>query len=166
MRKLNIPFKPEDSHEKLVEILLDRDVKPNEIIDFVAVNVKTPDGDKQVVVPDQKDRKERSDLEITRRAEEFERRIEAATEKARIEEEAKLRKAHDSEVSDLRKQIKDLTEMVKTLAQDRPKEKETDPAKMKYMAFKKWCKDRGHDLQKGEDKAELIKRLSDGENAT
>jgi len=39
------------------------------------------------------------------------------------------------------------------------KTKESDPRKMKYMAFKKWCKENGHDLQKGEDREELIVNL-------
>ena len=75
-------------------------------------------------------------------------------------------KEKEVEINDLKSQLADLTKLVKEMAEKPKKEpKETDPLNMKYMAQKKWLKEHGVELKKGDNAKELIQKVLD-ENAT
>lgn len=79
----------------------------------------------------------------------------------------------DNEINNLKSQLADLTNLVKQMAEGKVKKnvtrettKETDPLKMKFMAQKKWLKEYGIELKKGDNAKELIQKVLDEQNAT
>ena len=140
----------------MVSLFMQHGIAPEQVVNFVPVQHKNEKGDVEVsMYPEHRERKYDEHAEL-RRMEEFDRRIQVAMDKE------KALKDTSSDIEGVKKDISELKEMfaavLKTL--EKPKKvKETDPAKMKYMAFKKWCSDRGHLLQKGEIKEDIILKL-------
>lgn len=147
-----------------IKLLQANQINPMEVMEWEQVPVKDAKGNTSLQNYPKRIEPKYSEEDIMRRDAEMERRLEDAAVKANKEAAEKALKAEEKandlegQVSQLAEQVAQLTQAL--LQQQKPKKpKETDPSKMKYMAFKKWCKDRGHELQKGEDKEALIAKL-------
>ena len=170
LKNLGINFSVEYTHDQLVDVAMNAQLTPEQVAKFVTVRFNTPQGEVTQSFPEEK-QPTRTEQEEHRRMEIFEQRIEAAAEKVREEEARKAAEAAkkaQSEVQELKEQIAELTKLLTSGQVSRETKKETDPHKMKFMAFKKWCKDKGYDLKKGEKREEVIAYLekADGEDDT
>ncbi len=160
-RKLGLEFRDSASHTDMVNLFVNKGIQPEQVVNFVPVSVPTENGqEKTVMYPEEHERKFDEHKEH-RRMEEFERRIQEGVEKEEKRlsaEKDQMAKEKDSEISGLKDEVSELKVMLeKLLEAQKPKPKETDPLKMKYMAQKKWLKDRGVELNKGDDADHLVK---------
>ncbi len=180
-KALNISFPDGASQPKMIEICQAAGVTPDQLAKFIPVRVGTPDGSgKVVMVPEDHERKydERKELH---RAEEMERRIASGIklEEERISaDKLKMESEKNAEISALRTEIDEMKKMIAQLldnaaltshpaiiikSSEEPKQKETDPYAMKFMAQRKWLKEHGVDLPKGGNAKELIKQVLEDE---
>jgi hypothetical protein len=162
LHKLGVKCPAGAKHSEMVTICQAQGIQPQELVKFVPVVQKTPTGDKIEMYPEAKERVYDEQKEL-RRNEEFERRIQEGIDKEKAEKEATAKK-QESEIQSLKSDMDELKGMFKQLVdvvQEKKvsreiKPKETDPLKMKWMSQRKWLKDRGIELNKGDDAKKLI----------
>jgi hypothetical protein len=174
LKALNIPYPAGATQPQMIGIAQAANLTPDQVANFVPVQVNTVDGNgKVVMVPEDHERKYDEQKEH-RRAEEMERRIAAGVEKeeTRISaEKQKMETEKDAEISILRSELDDMKKMMAQLLEQPVKKitdpKETDPYKMKFMAQRKWLKEHGVELSKGGNAKELIAQvLEDGKDTS
>ena len=159
LKNAGINFTPGITSGDAIKLLEANQIHPSAAIEWEQVPIQNEKGETIYQAHPKRVQPSYSEADLLKREEVMQKNIEEAA--AREEESNKKAKSLESQVKDLAKQNAELMEAMKELVGKKPakKEKETDPRKMKYMAFKKWCKDHGHDLQKGEDREELIDKL-------
>ena len=175
LSKAGINHDPHIKKIDAIKLIEANNLNVQDYIEFEPVNITKADGGtSQKWVPKRIMPKRPENYDQLRDAE-MERRLESAAEQVK-KEEMEAVKSLKAEVSELKSLVFKLAEMqqsqlektaeVKEVTVSAPKE--IDPHKMKYMAFKKWCKERGYELKKGEKREEVIAYLekSDGEDAT
>lgn len=166
-KNLGIDFPAGATHEQMVNLFIQHNIQPSQVVDFVPVHVRTEDGGSKIVMePEVKERTYDEAAEL-RRQEEFEKRIEAAKEEAEREAERK----NSSQIDDLRAQNKELKAMLLELRDmvqkgntpptTFPEEPEavTDYDAMKMPQLKKLAKERGLTIPVTTKKAEIIDKL-------
>ena len=106
-----------------------------------------------------------------------EKRAAEFAKRTMVEAEEKKQKAEEKiqEIEELRSQVKALADqneqlmdyVKRSLEKDNRKiaVKETDPLKMKYLAKKKWLKEHGVALNKGDNANALIRKVLNGNSA-
>lgn len=157
LKNSNITFPAGITSEDGIKLLQANQINPMEAIDWEQVPIKDEKGSVTYQSHPKRTEPKYSEADILKREEMMQKNLEEAA--AREEETSKKADSLEAQVKALAKQNEELmTAMSELLGKKKP-EKETDPRKMKYMAFKKWCKEHGHDLKKGEDRDELIAKL-------
>jgi len=161
LKKSNIQFTAGITSEDGIKLLQANQVNPMNAIEWEQIPIEDEKGNVTYQAHPKRTTPSYSEADLLLREETMQKNLEEAA--AREEESNKKADSLESQVKDLAKQNKELMEAMGELIgkkkEKKTVEKETDPLKMKYMAFKKWCKDHGHDLQKGEDRGELIAKL-------
>jgi hypothetical protein len=175
-KKLGVALKPGAKHSEMVDIFQRSGFTPEQIVDFVPVQV--PDGDgtttKTVMYPEQHERKFDEHKEH-KRMEEFERRIADATEaenKRMAEEKAKMEQEKNAEISGLKSEVEELKALMKQMLErgiqnETPNAKTDDPMKMHWKSFQKLAKEAGIEWSTKDPRGPVIEKLEaqDGKNA-
>ena len=140
--KLGIQYPPGATHEQMVNILVAAGKSPEEVTKWVPLIVTTPEGQKTVMVPEEKERKYDEAKEL-RRNEEFEKRIQAAVEKDEKEKQERLTQ-QDAKITSIEKDLHELKEMmgklVEVVAQKPTQKREKKPETLETMHWKKFQK--------------------------
>ena len=160
--KANIPYPTGCTSEDGIKLLQANQINPMEAIEWEQIQVKDEKGNISIEHYPKRKEPQYSEADIMKRDAEMEQRLQDAAAKANeeaIKKASKRTNDLEGKVDQLADQVAALTQALLQQQEKKNKPKETDPHKMKYMAFKKWCKDRGHELQKGEDRDELIAKL-------
>jgi hypothetical protein len=157
LKNANIPHKAGCTSEDGIKLLQANQVNPMEVIEWEQVQVQDEKGNTTIQNHPKRVQPQHSEHELLKREEEMQKRLDEATEN----EKASNEKANvlETQMKALADQVEMLTKALLEKESKPKKTKESDPHKMKYMAFKKWCKDRGHELQKGENKEDIIAKL-------
>ena len=174
LKNAGIKCRPRITWEDGVKLLQANQIDVMKAIPWETVEVVGADGRKQTQMYPSRPKpaydeayEEKRDLEISRR-------LEAKAEKA-----SKVEPSGD--IKELKEQMAKITQTISQLAEvvlnqreelqevavkakREKKPKETDPFKMKYMAQKKWLKEHGVELNKGDDPKILIQEVMDREN--
>lgn len=164
LKKAHIPFPPGITSEDGIKLLQANQVDPMAVIEWQEVRVTDEKGNVQVQHHPKRREPKYDETAELRRDEEMQRRLDEATAKETAAQD-KTRQL-ETQLKELTKQVSTLTEIVIQQVQKpakkptKPKVIETDPAKMKYMAFKKWCAERNYELKKGEDRTQVIAQLA------
>jgi len=161
-----INFDPGITQMDAVVLLQANQINPMEAMKWERISIQGPDGRmSEKLVPLRTD---------PVRPEGYDEK--ALAEVDRLSALAIERDKKDAEkVKSLESEVSDLKEMVERLLKERKVDlvesevkvvicKETDPYKMKYMAQKKWLKDHGIHLKKGDDVKSLIAGVLEKEN--
>jgi len=159
LKNSNIQFTAGITSEDGIKLLQANQINPLQAIEWEKIPIEDEKGNVTYQSHPKRIMPSYSEAELLKREETMQKNLEEAA--AREEESSKKAESLEGQVKELAKQNAELMEAMKELIGKKPdkKGKETDPRKMKYMSFKKWCKDHGHDLQKGEDREELIVKL-------
>lgn len=155
--KSGIKYTAGITSQDAIKLLEANQINPNEAIEWEQVAIKDEKGNTIFQAHPKRVNPSYSEADLLKREEVMQKNLEEAA--AREEEANKKTDSLEAQVKALAKQNEELMQAMSDLLGKKKPEKETDPLKMKYMAFKKWCKEHGHDLQKGEDREELIAKL-------
>jgi hypothetical protein len=178
-KKLGVALKPGAKHSEMVDIFQRGGFTPEQIVNFVPVQV--PDGDgtttKTVMYPEQHERKFDEHKEH-KRMELFEQRIADATEaenKRMAEEKAKMEQEKNAEISGLKSEVEELKALMKQmLERGMQNESEvksvkniTDLNKMHWKSFQKLAKEAGIEWSTKDPRGPVIEKLEaqDGKDA-
>jgi len=169
LSKAGISHDPHIKKIDAVKLIEANGLNIQDYIEFEPVNVRKADGGTfQKWVPKRVMPKRPENYDQLRDAE-MERRLESAAEQVK-KEEMEAVKSLKAEVSEWKALVFKLAEMQQSQLEKTAvveeithKRQETDPHKMKYMAFKKWCKERGYELKKGENREEVIAHIENGQ---
>ena len=142
-KRLEIPYKDNATKDEMVTIFQSNNLTPEQIVNFVPVQVPTPDGGQKIVMyPEERERKE-NEAKDERRMAEFQRRIEEGVEKDKAEKA--------NEVQSLKAEIHELKDMFSQVLESLKKpekkkvEKEETLENMQWKKFQKLAKSVGVD---------------------
>lgn len=173
LEKSDIKYPNACSHEDGVKLLQANQVNPRQVMDWEPVEVQDesknikiqhyPSRQVSTMTPEQEEARDHKMAQL-------------------LEEAVKKEEGSKNEIGDLKEQVAALTKALERLSESElkankeaqtsavelkeEKQKTTDPYSMRYMAQKKWLKEHGVILNKGDDIKALITKALEDENTS
>jgi hypothetical protein len=160
-KRLGIKVDAGAKHSEMVGIFVGQGITPEQIVNFVPVVKKTPQGDKIEMYPESKERVY-SERKEHHRMEEFEKRIQEG-----VDADKKEKEAQNVDISALKTDIDELKTMfnqvLASLKDQKPKEDlPVDLKTIHWKRFQKMAKDIGETWTTKDPREPIIERLENG----
>jgi len=164
-QRLGIKVDAGAKHSEMVGLFVSQGITPNQVVNFVPVVKKTPNGDKIEMYPESKERVY-SERKEHQRMEEFEKRIQAG-----MDADKKAKEAQNIDITSLKTDIDELKTMfnqvLASLKDQKPQESiPIDLKTIHWKRFQKMAKDIGETWTTKDPREPIIERLENGQDTT